>query len=714
MNIIVRLKSNSLSNLDIEEAKLIRALTDKEMIYMIKENKPDLILYEYCDGDNIESIKDINVEDTPIILVGDTNSLDGRVCSKEDINKILKSDFIEIAINKKEELVRIERSLTEEERNKEESKIDSYKEVLNNISREIEETDRNYDDENNTTIRDNGSLDNILDRVIEYKNRLQSTICSLELRNKELEDKINNIKLDAESNNMAEWFKLEFERVSIEYEKYKNDTQIALSEAECLKVKQDEYINNLINKHSNDMVMAKKASIEANKVYERLMTLYNNQCERDMRLSNEIESLNSLIEELKSAIIEKEETISSLSSDIAEKESKISELTIQTSATETIIANSIASSKAEVDNLNSKISLVNMDVESLRMENERLNRELNSSNATINSMSNASKEVEFIKERLRVVEASELELKEKVENLMKEKKTHLGIIEQKASEANALKIEISKLQSDLNAFRDTGQTGISQARNLMEEKYTGKAKIINCYGVGSSGVTTLATSLAMALSNKNVLLLDLDIMNPRCDVLLKQSPILDEVVGGEQQERTSYNLLIEKGARYVLTNINNCLIKVSPKLYYFSGVYRKINRIRLTGIDFSLFLNKLGDKFDYIVVDSGHLGVSLETDSVIKTMHNIAHKNLFISENDQFSIRGAWLKLSDTGLNMNNGLWILNMANTSKIPTEVRDKLVNVDKITIPRELGLTSRDKTFLDNMVLKSKLKEIIKKLI
>ena len=484
-----------------------------------------------------------------------------------------------------------------------------------------------------------------------------------------------------------------------------------LKEAEEVKEKQEDFIADLVSKHEEEFKVLKQESASANILYNSLMELYNNHCERDIRLLSTIEGLNSTIVDLKETLEEKDSKIEELTGEVKEKEDRISELVVETSATETAIANAIAESKATVENLNTKLSLLGMDYESIKLERDRLAKELASSNQTIASMSNSTKEMEYTKDRLRAIEASEHELRAKVELLMKEKKNNLIALQQKAAEVNNLKLEISRLESDLSAYRDTGQTGISQARNLMDGKYTGKAKIINCYGIGSSGITTIATSIAKALANKNVLLLDLDIVNPRCEMLMGTSPTLTESLGGEAQERTSYNILIEKGTRYVLTHLKDCLIQVSPKLFYFSGVYRKINRIKLTGIDFSLFLNKLGEKFDYIIVDCGHLGISAETDSVIKTFHEIAHKNIMITENEQFSIRSGWLKLSDTGLNMSNSLWLLNMATVSRIPKEVRDK-VSCDNIIIPREMGLNNKDKTFLDNMVLRTRLKEILKK--
>ena len=112
---------------------LHRAITDREMIGLVSEIKPELVVYEYCDGDNIESIKTtLDGLAIPLVLISDQEYTDKKVYSKDNLNEILEKGYKEYAINQEESLVSEEVGDTPliDEPNQSSSTVNFYKEQI--------------------------------------------------------------------------------------------------------------------------------------------------------------------------------------------------------------------------------------------------------------------------------------------------------------------------------------------------------------------------------------------------------------------------------------------------------------------------------------------------------------------------------------------------------------------------------------------------------
>ena len=126
-------------------------------------------------------------------------------------------------------------------------------------------------------------------------------------------------------------------------------------------------------------------------------------------------------------------------------------------------------------------------------------------------------------------------------------------------------------------------------------------------------------------------------------------------------------MLYSCGIDKFISDYDKLVIKVIKtkelELSWISGLY---STLRLENIDYTGdFINYIGNLYDYIVIDSGKIGYSSLSDSLIKSLCDISHKSLVVSSNDSFTTRGINLALSKakiTGVG-----WVINLTNTSVI-----------------------------------------------
>ena len=116
------------------------------------------------------------------------------------------------------------------------------------------------------------------------------------------------------------------------------------------------------------------------------------------------------------------------------------------------------------------------------------------------------------------------------------------------------------------------------------------------------------------------------------------------------------------------------------------------------------FLNYLGNQYDYIVIDSGKIGYSSLSDSLIKSLCDISHKSLVVSNNDSYTTRGISLalnKLKITGVG-----WIINLSNNSVISEKSKKSMNSSDFCILPFSNSIFGTDKPIVDDSNINGRL--------
>lgn len=361
--------------------------------------------------------------------------------------------------------------------------------------------------------------------------------------------------------------------------------------------------------------------------------------------------------------------------------------------------------------LESELNLKNIAYTDLKIDFERVSAALESANASLQDAKNNVQDVEMLKNRIAILEDIEKKLNSKLDEVVRDKQKTASTLTTKMELIEQLNQQIDTLQASLNRVRNTsGNTAVTEPKSLIQH-YSGNAKIINCFGTGSYGVTSMVFSIADTLRNKKVLVIDMDIVNPSLDSWFQQSPSCPSLDFVDETRKTGVCALFERGASYVSMNLDKIIKPITKNLFYFSGIYVPFVRARIYNTDFDAFINGLGSQFDYIIFDCGRLGSSVETDSIIKTLAQIAHKNVIVALNDVFNIRNASIRLSDMHISKANLLWVLNLSDNSMIAPNITKFTGGAKIIIVPKDMSLYGRKRSLNSLPLLKGKISEIHK---
>ena len=301
-----------------------------------------------------------------------------------------------------------------------------------------------------------------------------------------------------------------------------------------------------------------------------------------------------------------------------------------------------------------------------------------------NDFNTANRQLETYKSKISSADASIAQnevLKTKLDITEKELKSRIAIIADKD-------IEIKRLKQN-SGKKEVVTVGVEKV--FSEFKYKGKAKIINVFGGGSFGVTNLAYSISNRLKGK-VLFLDLDISNPKSDKYTKKNPMVNVSNVPSSLYKTGVGVLYSCGIDKFISDYDKLAIKViktkNLELTWISGLY---STIKLENID-------------YIVIDSGKVGYSSLSDSLIKSLCDISHKSLVVSNNDSFTTRGISLalnKLKITGVG-----WIINLSNNSVISEKSKKSMNSSDFCILPFSNSIFGTDKPIVDDSNINGRL--------
>jgi protein NUF1 len=575
-----------------------------------------------------------------------------------DSNLASSADF-EIADEQeeKEENIEVVKVIHRED----ESEIESAK------IKELESTIDDLKEKLNKSVIVNNDLENLRDSLVKSKNEVDNEVIRL---TSELAGTKNRIA-ELESND----YDGEIERLSKELDTYR----IKAASLDKLEVKLKE-LTSLCDEKDN-----KIASLE-DEIHNIEKNAMDNELLRDLskKRADTTRFLNKVYVELNNT----DSLLESSNKELEETKDELDELQISCSS----LKESLKNSSNREKELEKKID----DLE----DNHK--REKSLSDKKIKQLgddySSANKQLEVYKSKIASADASLAQnnvLKTKLDATEKELSSRIAVIADKDLEIKRLKQSVGK--------KEVVTVGVDKVFSSF--KYAGSAKIVAVFGGGSFGVTNTAYSIASRLKGK-VLFIDLDISNPKSDRYTKKNPMVNVTGVPSNLYKTGIGVLYSCGIEKFIAEYEKLGIRIittrNTELTWISGLY---SSIKLENIDYtSDFLNYVGNMYDYIVIDSGKIGYSSLSDSLIKSLCDISHKSLVVSSNDSYTTRGISLALNR--VKITNVGWVINLASTSIIGDKSKKNMGTNDYCILPFSNSIYGTDRPIVDDSNINGRL--------
>lgn len=575
-----------------------------------------------------------------------------------DSNLASSADF-EIADEQeeKEENIEVVKVIHRED----ESEIESAK------IKELESTIDDLKEKLNKSVIVNNDLENLRDSLVKSKNEVDNEVIRL---TSELAGTKNRIA-ELESND----YDGEIERLSKELDTYR----IKAASLDKLEVKLKE-LTSLCDEKDN-----KIASLE-DEIHNIEKNAMDNELLRDLskKRADTTRFLNKVYVELNNT----DSLLESSNKELSETQDELKELQISCSS----LKESLNSSSNREKELEQKID--NLE--------DTYKREKSISDKKIKQLgddySSANKQLEVYKTKIASADASLAQnnvLKTKLDATEKELSSRIAAIADKDLEIKRLKQSVGK--------KEVVTVGVDKVFSSF--KYAGSAKIVTIFGGGSFGVTNTAYSIASRLKGK-VLFIDLDISNPKSDRYTKKNPMVNVTGVPSNLYKTGIGVLYSCGIEKFIAEYEKLGIRIittrNTELTWISGLY---SSIKLENIDYtSDFLNYVGNMYDYIVIDSGKIGYSSLSDSLIKSLCDISNKSLVVSSNDSYTTRGISLALNR--VKITNVGWVINLASTSIIGDKSKKNMGTNDYCILPFSNSIYGTDRPIVDDSNINGRL--------
>lgn len=533
--------------------------------------------------------------------------------------------------------------------------------------KELESTIADLKEKLNKSVIVNNDLENLRDSLVKSKNEVDNEVIRL---TSELAGTKNRIA-ELESND----YDGEIERLSKELDTYR----IKASSLDKIEVKLKE-LTSLCDEKDN-----KIASLE-DEIHNIEKDAMDNELLRDLskKRANTTRFLNKVYVELNNAF----SLLESSNKELEETQDELRELQISCSS----LKESLNSSSNREKELEQKID--NLE--------DTYKREKSISDKKIKQLgddySSANKQLEVYKSKIASADASLAQnnvLKTKLDATEKELSSRIAVIADKELEIKRLKQSVGK--------KEVVTVGVDKLFSSF--KYNGSARIVTVFGGGSFGVTNIAYSIASRLKGK-VLFIDLDISNPKSDRYTKKNPMVNVTGVPSNLYKTGIGVIYSCGIEKFIAEYEKLGIRIittrNAELTWISGLY---SSIKLENIDYtSDFLNYVGNIYDYIVIDSGKIGYSSLSDSLIKSLCDISHKSLVVSSNDSYTTRGISLALNRVKLT--NVGWVINLASTSIIGDKSKKNMGTNDYCILPFSNSIYGTDRPIVDDSNINGRL--------
>ena len=599
------------------------------------------------------------------------------------------------------------------------AKTDGELSELRKYNIALETTVTTYESDNRL-LRDRVELlDNEVDRL---KNELDSV-------NKELDSKINQIdKLKASSSSnesmKVELVALKSDKESLEsvieslnerVERLGKELETANSQSNTDDLEKISELRHEINELNNQLISSRKdTSLE---VQGRL--LLNMLLAESMRRGDE---LSGNLAEKSGEISELNTLIKKLKDSINNSESELHLLTMKYNEAVNKIENLMEKHTSEIsdiqDKYDSEISKLVVEIESKQIEQSKVKGKLDAALMEISEKDrellekdrvyrNSREEVNRVKDINLELEQENASLNDRNINL-NAKITRLDNEVSKYEARVALTEEANikleqmnkKLREEVESKEHKKQDNEAVKEMLVQGnlfklnlgcEYTGSAKIVSVFGSGSVGITTVAMSLAKRLGKCKVLYMDLDIMSPKANEWFNKVPFI-KVNNIPQLKSSSLGILIERGEKYamgksnIIQNVESN--KLGYRLDYFSGSYTRIDPRKIMLVNFTEYMNYLGNNYDYIVIDLGKIGASEVNDELIKMFTGISDSSIFVTLNNTSEARLAQIHLADAGIQSSKLVWALNMVSSSSVNDFMRKVIGDAKCVMIEKDIN--------------------------
>ena len=538
-------------------------------------------------------------------------------------------------------------------------------------------------------------------------NGLKDEITELKAKLEDKESEINSLNdslaksNETENENSAalqalvDSLKNKLEKTQLELEKA-NKTVEELEE----KVKEDaDYLRDFDNiKHKANV--AEKASImHRSALAEALFTI------REYSTSNynkdkNIEDLNETIESLKLDNSSLSDTINNKDISIEKLNTIVGDLNEKLKEAEQNVE--IRTSELQTENNKLRTKMISADTEIKTLRNQLISKD-NQYKALANSVgpTDPTTGQPKVVANLRMLEGRNKELKIQVTTLTQQLSTALAESQKAIQLKQSLVTENQNLKRSLNAYIGAGAGG--QMIPLVQNG--GRAKIVNVFGASSSGITSLAYTIAQKLaSHSNVLLMDLDISTPKLDSYFKKQA--EVKIPGIPNQTTALELFLTQGIDRVWANATVLIPQVAPnnkngKLWWFTGLYKRLDETALLTADWNSLFKKISNSFDYIIVDCGKITGNGAHYQLVQNISKVAYRSIAISGTNFSDVRSLLSLMGN--MPRNNLVYVINqILSVNDISTPVKNLLGNLKRYDIPFSQGsIGKRQSMMLDKML-------------
>lgn len=533
---------------------------------------------------------------------------------------------------------------------------------------------------------DNSSIEARSDAEIQkFKQEIEQLKRSVESKQSEIDQLNNSIisSANAESAN-ATALQSRIDSLSSRLETSKADLESANAQIEEFKAQLAEKDRELgkLDKVEHHVEVSDKANEMHSEILENVLNMLRNYAQSNF----DKDQLNA---DLQSSLEAEKSHVTDLMGSVSDRDVKIAKL------------------NASIEDLNKQIEEANASVEErtreLTDENNTLRAKVMNFNTQISTLRNqlASKDNQYMvlaktvgptdpktgHPRLftnyKMLEAKNRELSSQVFTLNQQLSTALAESQTALKDRSRLTTENANLKRSLNAYINSGYSGAGGSGQMMPINYAPRngriAKIIVVFGTGSFGISLIAFSMAQKLAVQNsVLLMDFDLATPKLDSYFRTLPFVD--VPGVPTKTTALELFLTQGMSKVWANATTVIPqKVSNKngkLWWFPGLYNKVDDTAVLTADWTDLFRRVGGNFDYIVIDAGKFGYGGPNDQLTQNLCRIAYRTVVVSGNDYADVNST-VKAMHNKINRNNLVWILNKVPTTNVLQVVKTLLGN-------------------------------------
>lgn len=385
------------------------------------------------------------------------------------------------------------------------------------------------------------------------------------------------------------------------------------------------------------------------------------------------------------------------------------------------------------DKENEEINKLNIEIAEITAERSKTEMELSAVRSLLESESKKAIELKLeldthktggedagiYKKKLKALEGLNMQLMSTIEINKQTEESYRNKVEELTRDIRTLETGNVDLQTKVESL---GMLADRRLTNSIKLSYKGKAKVIQAYGSGSYGVTSVAISIANRLANKNresyrVAFIDFDVVSPKADAWFGRPPIVKGIAGLKDGSimNTGLGILLEEGVDFWIANRSDIVINAAPgkcneHIDYISGLYSRVEISTLAMSELSEFMSYIGNVYDYIVIDCGRVGGSDLQTSIIKAINEIGSRDVLVSLNNSIDSRSLLLRVKESKLNYSNQAWILNLSKTSKIEKSVRDVTRENETFLFPRDASIYGEYTPFDRVNILKDRVNSLV----